>query len=560
MLWNMDDTPDIQGWPGLVENYQIHHRSSDEWAGRGTIAHITRSTLKNFGSLPPEVHERLQKASLQLSVDNSISLRLRETDGSSTGSTESPISAVQQYERARFQLDCAPPLYPAPALAPEPSPYTKSDAARHGNSIGVSPREKYILHLTSQIPAWETPRDDLKAIERFRVQLNSVAQKAVLDYASQHKLVRPLSVSLQCFGGYRAGFALRNSDMDLIAVTDNLPYSMQRKLRYLLAQAFISVGFAAFLLPDTQGGSSVLRICQKPSQDCLDVIEWETPDTCTEKHLKLFTSSPLRCHTESSRGESGVHCNIYFDNTSLLLCKTDLLRCYRVCDDRVYEMALFIKQWARARKINDPYSGTLSSYGYILMLLHYLINVASPPVVPNLQGCDAGSKELQWVNGCEVFFWRNQREIAREAEKGNLTMNHQSTASLLRGFFHFYSGPRHGPQACHLFRHHFCWADEVVSIRGSRPLFKTVKDWTAFKKNPNGGGSYYMLAIEDPFEINQNVAKMIDGKSADLLKAEFQRANKLIKTAYPVPGTDLSWKDENGETCEDLFAERVAKA
>ena len=48
-------------------------------------------------------------------------------------------------------------------------------------------------------------------------------------------------------------------------------------------------------------------------------------------------------------------------------------------------MGIFVKVWAKARKINTPYHGTLSSYGYVLMVLHYLMNVAKPPVIPNLQ-------------------------------------------------------------------------------------------------------------------------------------------------------------------------------
>lgn len=37
------------------------------------------------------------------------------------------------------------------------------------------------------------------------------------------------------------------------------------------------------------------------------------------------------------------------------------------------------------RKINSPYRGTLSSYGYTLLVLFFLIHIQSPPVLPNLQ-------------------------------------------------------------------------------------------------------------------------------------------------------------------------------
>lgn len=38
-----------------------------------------------------------------------------------------------------------------------------------------------------------------------------------------------------------------------------------------------------------------------------------------------------------------------------------------------------------SRNINSPYQGTLSSYGYVLLVIYFLIHVKNPPVLPNLQ-------------------------------------------------------------------------------------------------------------------------------------------------------------------------------
>jgi hypothetical protein len=38
-----------------------------------------------------------------------------------------------------------------------------------------------------------------------------------------------------------------------------------------------------------------------------------------------------------------------------------------------------------SRKINSPYKGTLSSYGYVLLVIYFLVHVKNPPVLPNLQ-------------------------------------------------------------------------------------------------------------------------------------------------------------------------------
>lgn len=37
------------------------------------------------------------------------------------------------------------------------------------------------------------------------------------------------------------------------------------------------------------------------------------------------------------------------------------------------------------RKINSPYHGTLSSYGYAMLVIFFLVHVKDPPVLPNLQ-------------------------------------------------------------------------------------------------------------------------------------------------------------------------------
>lgn len=43
-----------------------------------------------------------------------------------------------------------------------------------------------------------------------------------------------------------------------------------------------------------------------------------------------------------------------------------------------------VKHWAKRRKVNEPYTGTLSSYCYALMCVH-LLQTRSPPILPALQ-------------------------------------------------------------------------------------------------------------------------------------------------------------------------------
>lgn len=100
----------------------------------------------------------------------------------------------------------------------------------------------------------------------------------------------------------------------------------------------------------------------------------------------------------------GIACDVGFENR-LALENTRLLLSYATVDPtRVRTMVLFresrptfaftaellsrlasVKVWSKRRKINSPYQGTLSSYGFVLLVLYFLIHVKNPAVLPNLQ-------------------------------------------------------------------------------------------------------------------------------------------------------------------------------
>lgn len=201
-------------------------------------------------------------------------------------------------------------------------------------------------------------------------------------------------------------------------------------------------------------------------------------------------------------------------------------------------MVLFVKSWAKRRKINSSYSGTLSSYGWVLMVLHYLVNVASPPVCPNLQhylpqATDINSltdrfRDAKKISGYDVRFWSNEEEIVRAGREGRLTQNSQSIASLLCGFFRYFAsqGGHYGRQA------NFYWTSEVLSLRTPGGILtKQDKGWvsattivTAEKKVTNR----YLFAIEDPFEVDHNVARTVTHRGIVTIRDEFRRAGRIL--------------------------------
>jgi len=66
-----------------------------------------------------------------------------------------------------------------------------------------------------------------------------------------------------------------------------------------------------------------------------------------------------------------IECDLSMHNPLAVL-NTKLLRTYAEITPVTRVLASIIKRWAKARDINNPARHTLSSYGYIIMLLHFL--------------------------------------------------------------------------------------------------------------------------------------------------------------------------------------------
>ncbi|KAK4166026.1 Poly(A) RNA polymerase protein cid1 [Cladorrhinum sp. PSN259] len=303
---------------------------------------------------------------------------------------------------------------------------------------------------------------------------------------------------------------------------------------------------------------------------------------------------PYRDRLEFPKFGVGVQCDINF-SAHLALQNTLLLRCYSHSDPRVRPLVLFVKHWAKVRQINSPYRGTLSSYGYVLMMLHYLVNVAQPFVCPNLQELalppnpnltPAQTEETTTCKGRNVQFWRDEAEIQRLAQENALNQNRDSIGYLLRGFFEYYANSNTLSQSpCR----GFDWGRDVISLRTHGGLLsKQEKGWTGAKTvievkqadippgsaglptpgaasttttdqpspdgqpnspgvataTPTGGQAQqaarefkevryrYLFAIEDPFELDHNVARTVTHNGIVAIRDEFRRAWKIIRNAH----------------------------
>ena len=226
--------------------------------------------------------------------------------------------------------------------------------------------------------------------------------------------------------------------------------------------------------------------------------------------------------------ESGLDCDVSLNNP-LALCNTKLLRSYSECDPRVRPLAYIIKHWAKMRQMNNPGDGTLSSYGYILMLIHFL-QVCQPPVLPNLQRIppdwqggtidpvSAGTAaeygfdiELNPVDGtpCRTYFFQPQSEKAIAALHNYGARNNCSIAELLVHFFKYYA-------------YEFDFRGCVVSIEAGRTITKVSK------AELDGWPLHERVSIEDPFERSYDVGHVVKTSQMIHIQKEFLRAYTLI--------------------------------
>ncbi|KAK4064801.1 uncharacterized protein Triagg1_8988 [Trichoderma aggressivum f. europaeum] len=296
--------------------------------------------------------------------------------------------------------------------------------------------------------------------------------------------------------------------------------------------------------------------------------------TLTDPHTMAPNQSGQRQRDplEFPKSDVGVQCDINF-SAHLALQNTLLLRCYSHTDPRVRPMILFVKHWAKMRGINSGYRGTLSSYGYVLMVLHYLVNVAQPFVCPNLQQLapappnNLTPAEIQTTISCRGYniqFWRNEEEIIRLASQSQLNGNTESVGHLLRGFFEYFA--QTGMMGNGLSRG-FDWGRNVISLRTHGGILtKQEKGWTGAKTvyevqkteadiphaphapprpdtqppaSPQAAKNgevkeirlRYLFAIEDPFEIDHNVARTVTHNGIVSIRNEFRRAWRILRGA-----------------------------
>ncbi len=426
-------------------------------------------------------------------------------------------------------------------------------------------------------------KEEMEVKDSFRLSLEELARDAL---GARYPDLQLDQVKLKCYGSLANGFALKDCDMDLLL---SLPEYQEAEtaqptmkespedevaerpddekeeqgfkadVQRIVEKAFLDYGYGARLL--TQTRVPILRICQSPTSTLLQNLrteraEWEksidhigagqealqesevptseldaVEQAVTDLTLTT-TTAPAKRGNRGNAGleftdDCGIQCDVNFTNF-VALHNSTLLRLYQNFDNRVKEIGIFVKIWAKRRDINTPYRGTLSSYGWVLMVLHYLMNVANPPVIPNLQYLakteDSWNPDrpIELFEGFDVRFVQDHQGLQDIQQEMLANRNRESAGQLLRGFFQYY-GTNQG----------FHWTRDILSLRTKGGIIsKGLKGWTEAKWQQGQNKSVrnrYLLAIEDPFEVEHNIARTVGHHGIVTIRNEFRRAWGIIE-------------------------------
>jgi hypothetical protein len=214
---------------------------------------------------------------------------------------------------------------------------------------------------------------------------------------------------------------------------------------------------------------------------------------CFEGHLEV----DLSCHNTKP-----------LENSSLL-------RAYAGMDDRVRDLGIAVKLWAKAAQVCGASQSHLSSYAFTLMAI-YFMQTAPDVRLPRLPA-NAFEPNGEGVADKRVQTARKTWSCSQPLER------------LVAGFFHFYV-------------HEFNWCSEVVSVRfGDRldvhqPFFHELK-----------GRQHPRLHLEDPCDPERNLNCALGQIEEQQLYAALQNASQLLQSGDTPVGLEVAKEHTPGE-------------
>ena len=263
-----------------------------------------------------------------------------------------------------------------------------------------------------------------------------------------------------------------------------------------------------------------IDICIVPSDNSLiqsfgeylEEIKKEAVDIQNCATFNLIERYPRFLILKLNDIEKNIDLDITVQNILPIL-NTKLIRLYSLQDQRFHIFGIFLKFWVKKNHIHGALDKFLTSYALLILIIHYLQNIADPKILPILQQVQNINKEYKYYyEGQELitntYFEEDLEKISNYMNIINDKMENNSLVSeLLVGFFEFYS---------------YKYDHYLISISHSEKKPFTENDLIAFP-------------IQDPFDINYNPGKSMKINSTQysaFIYCMKKELNKILSGEY----------------------------
>ncbi|GMT19649.1 hypothetical protein PFISCL1PPCAC_10946, partial [Pristionchus fissidentatus] len=215
-----------------------------------------------------------------------------------------------------------------------------------------------------------------------------------------------------------------------------------------------------------------------------------------EKVMAITTAKVPIVKFTLRTGSGEIDGDISYYN-ELALHNTRLLSryCSWTKDNLLAKLGMYIKRWAKQCEIGDASKGSLSSYAYIILMIHFLQRLQPAPLLPVLQ--EMGEKQEIKVDGWDVYFCDDEPKL--DWSSCNL-----SVGELFLQFIEYFAK--------------FDWHNQVVQIRQERTLTKIERGWRK------------QMCIEDPFDLDHNLASGISNRMYAFIMKSFVTSREVFFT------------------------------
>lgn len=239
-------------------------------------------------------------------------------------------------------------------------------------------------------------------------------------------------------------------------------------------------------------------------------------------------------------------------NHPLAIYNSRLLCTYANADERVRQLVYIIRYWAKRRGINSTYDGTLSSYAFMILVIHFLQH-RPVPLLPNLKNISSNwdgkhnndnnvyIEDQEYIinpidkSVHDAYFYAPGTDDDNNSLKTFASKNKETIGELLEGFFLYYA-------------HEYDYVESVVSISSHLQDQRKIDRVEKF-----GWQLHDRLSIEDPIETGFDIAHGVKCPQFNFIRKELLRAHTLISQALDVTDSKIASSNEMMANMQNLI-------